>query len=77
MNRRYLSYSLTKLGDGLYGIKHIRWGRQVWTECIVRKDHSCVITNELIKKGERAYRPITNCGNRYERITPAFFEANQ
>ncbi|GAF85121.1 unnamed protein product, partial [marine sediment metagenome] len=34
------------------------------------------MTGVEIKKGEQAYRPITNGGNRYERIAQAFFEAN-
>ena len=77
MNHYYLLYSLERFGEGLYGLEHIRWGRQLWTICKVRKDHSCVITSQEIKKGEQAYRPITNGGNRYERITQAFFEANK
>lgn len=73
----YLSYSPIQLGEGLYGLEHIRWGRQLWSLCKVRKYHKCVITGEEIKKGEQAYRPITNAGNRYERIAKAFFEANR
>lgn len=72
----YLLYSLKKLGEGLYSLEHIRWGRQLWTICKVRKDHKCVITGAEIKKREQAYRPITNAGNRYERIAKAFFKAN-
>ena len=75
MSRYYLSYSLKQLGEGLYSLEHIRWGRQLWTICKIRKDHKCVITGKLIKKGEQAYRPITDGGNRYERIAPAFFKA--
>lgn len=77
MKRDYLLYSKVKIGEGLYGLAHIRWGRQVWSKCKVRKDHLCTITTKLIKKGEQAYRPITNEGNRYERIDTAFFEANR
>jgi hypothetical protein len=77
MSKDYLLYSLKKLGDGLYGLEHIRWRRQLWTICKVRKDHKCVMTGKSIKKGEDAYRPITNRGNRYERISKAFFKANR
>ena len=77
MKRDYLSYSLKKLGEELYGLEHIRFGRQLWSTCKVRKEHVCVITGKPIKKGQQAYRPITNGGNRYERIAPAFFEANR
>lgn len=74
----YLTSSIQKLSDGLFGMKHIRWGRQLWCLCKMRKDHRCVITNTIIKKGQQAYRPITtSAGNRYERIHPQFFEANQ
>ncbi len=72
----YLLYSLIRLGEGLYGLEHIRWGRQLWTMCKICKDHKCVITDVKIKKGEQAYRPITTDGNRYERIAKTFFEAN-
>jgi hypothetical protein len=76
-NIYYRMYSLKKLCEGLYSLEHIRWGRQLWSICKVRKDHKCVMTSEQIKKGEQAYRPITNGGNRYERIAQAFFEANR
>lgn len=77
MSRHYLLSSLKRISEGLYGLEHIRWGRQLWCLCKVRKDHKCVITGEHIKRGEQAYRPITNGGNRYERIAQAFFEANR
>lgn len=76
-NIYYRMYSLKKWGEGLYGLEHIRWGRQLWSICKARKDHKCVITGKLMKKGEQVYRPITNGGNRYERIAQAFFEANR
>ena len=72
----YLSHSITKIGDGLFGLEHIRWGRQIWCEAKMRKEHQCVITGATIRKGDYAYRPITNAGNRYERISKAFFEAS-
>ncbi len=77
MSHYYLLNSVTRLDEGLYGLKHIRWGRQMWSLCKVHKDHKCVITGKPIAKGEQAYRPITNGGNRYERIVPEFFEANR
>jgi len=70
----YLPHSIKRLGEGLYGLEHIQWGRQLWSKCKVRKDHKCVMTSKVIKKGEQAYRPITNGGNRYERIDTTFFE---
>lgn len=73
-NRDYRLYSLKQLGEGLYGLEHIRWGRQLWAKAKARKDHKCVMTGKTISKGSNAYRPITNGGNRYERIIPDFFE---
>lgn len=73
----YLLHTKKQLGDGLYGLKNRRWGRQLWSIVKVQKKHRCVITGELIEKGSLAYRPITDRGNRYERIAKAFFEANK
>ena len=73
----YQPQTVRKLSNGLYGLTHIKWGRQMWTLGKVRKDSVCVMTGKLIKKGEQVYHPITNKGNRYERIAQAFFEANR
>ncbi len=73
----YRIYSLKYLSEGMVALEHIRWGRQLWSICKIRKERKCVMTGKLIKKGEHAYRPITNKGNRYERIAQAFFEANR
>lgn len=73
----YQELTITKFGDGLYGLAHIRFGKQLWSICKVRKDHKCVMTGKLIKKGGQAYRPITNAGNRYERIDKTFFETKR
>ena len=77
MKRDYLLYSLKQIGNSLYGLEHIRYRKQLWVLCTVRKDHVCTITGKAIKKGEDAYRPITNAGNRYERICRALFEAGK
>ena len=77
MSRYYLLHTIKYLSDGLFGIEHIRYGRQLWAKAKTRKDHHCVITGTIIKKGQQAYRPITNAGNRYERICPQVFEANK
>jgi len=58
----------------LYGLEHIRYGRQVWSLCKMKKPHKCIITNKDIEKGTEAYRPLTNAGNRYERISREIFE---
>ena len=46
MNRNYLLHSLKQLGEGLYELRHIRYGRQWWTLCKVRKNHKCTIHME-------------------------------
>ena len=46
-------------------------GIQLWvlTNQPVRKDHKCSLCGKAILKGkERAYLPITNLGNRMDRI---------
>lgn len=73
----YLSRTKKVFAEGLCSIEHSRYGRQPWALVKVRKQHKCVITGEIIPKGAEAYRPITNAGNRYERISQAFFEANE
>ncbi len=73
----YLLYTKIKVGDGLFRMRHQRWGRQLWACVKVRKEHKCVVTGVLIPKGSYAYRPVTNAGNRYERISCGFFEANR
>lgn len=75
--RDYLIYSIQKVSKGLIGIEHRYYGRQFWAKAKTRKNHRCVMTDTIIKKGEFAYRPITNAGNRYERIHLCFFKANQ
>ena len=74
-SKMYLRYSLKEFGEGLFGLEHRRYGRQIWSLAKVRKQHKCVLTGQMIEKGEQAYLPITNAGNRYERISQAFFEA--
>lgn len=76
-NKYYHLYSIKKFCDGLFGMEHIRYGRQLWTIAKMRKEHRCIMTDSIIPKGDDGYRPITNAGNRYERISPAFFEANR
>ena len=72
--RDYQLWSITKISDGLFGMAHIRYGRQLWSKAKTRKEHQCTMTGKTISKGSNAYRPITHAGNRYERIIPEFFE---
>ena len=66
-----------KPGEGIARIHSIYWGIQLWclTNTNVRKDHICAFCNRIIKKGkEKAYRPITNLGNRMDRICETCLE---
>ena len=73
MEHKYFLKRLTRLNAMLFGLPHALHGHQLWALCKVRKPHVCVITGQPIKKGEQAYRPITNAGNRYERIAAKVF----
>ncbi len=64
------SYIFVKtLDEGLYGLEHSRWGRQLWVHTKVRKRHKCAVTGVWIYPGEPAYRPLSNAGNRMVRIS--------
>ncbi len=77
VKKYYRTYSIKMLSDGLFGMEHIRFGRQLWARVKMKKAHRCIITETIIQKGDEAYRPLTNAGNRYERISTTFFEANR
>lgn len=53
--------------DGIEILTGFPHGTQMWAECTIRKDKQCVLCGCDLKK-EKAYRPITNRGNRMERI---------
>lgn len=42
--------------------------RQLWTLCKSQRDRTCGKCRERYTKGAMVYRPITNAGNRYERL---------
>lgn len=44
---------------------------QLWVTCKVRFPHICAITDETIPRCALAWRPVTNLGNRMERISLA------
>ena len=74
MDHKYFWDRRCRFNAELYGLSHIRHGNQLWALCKVRKPHVCAITDQPIKKGEQAYRPVTNAGNRYERIAAKVFD---
>lgn len=46
-------------------------GQQLWTKVQCRKDHVCAVSNEPIAAGTLCFKPITNAGNRMDRISEA------
>jgi len=65
-------YEIVKyLSAGLIRIFSLTYGAQFWalTNQMVRKNHNCSICGKTIYKGKDwAFRPVTNLGNRMERI---------
>ena len=59
---------VAEMGPTLVVLESREFPPKMWTECTVRKYHRCVACNGNIKKGRRAYRPITNGNNRMDRI---------
>ena len=53
---------------GLALIRHPAYGRQLWSVVKLRKHRrsACVLCG--LPVGDEGYRPVTNAGNRYERI---------
>lgn len=54
--------------EGLALFWHPRYEQQLWAIVRLRKSTRCVISGQLLKKGDLAYKPLTNLGNRYHRI---------
>lgn len=57
--------------EGIAIIRSAEYGFQVWAlgSTNVRKDHICVLCVRRVKAGtEKMYRPLTNRGNRMDRI---------
>jgi len=55
----------------LIRICSIEYGAQLWalTNQVTRKNHKCGICGKRIHRGkDKAYRPLTNLGNRMDRI---------
>lgn len=58
---------MEKVKETIIEITDKRYGNQLWCLARMRKDASCVSCGDLIEKGEEAFRPITNSGNRMYR----------
>jgi len=65
----YLYKIVRKIDEGLYLLKHPRWGQQLWALCKLTKKklkHPCSQCGENLTP--HSYRPLTHAGNRMERI---------
>lgn len=63
-------YTLVEIisdADGLVGLSS-EYGRQLWSRCKVRKQHSCQECEQSFPVGSEMYRPITNGYNRMRRL---------
>lgn len=64
-------YKIIKIpGDGLMLISHPKYGEQIWALARLTTKHKndpCAMCGQSIGVG-KAFRPVTNLANRYERI---------
>ena len=58
---------------GIVRLSHLRWGNQIWCKGKIQKPFrfNCAVSRIRLKKGDEAFRPITNKGNRGDRISVA------
>ena len=55
--------------DDFMLVRHWKFGRQLWAKSKMTRRHNkdkCAICGRIV--GKQAYRPLTNSGNRMERI---------
>lgn len=58
-----------RLSDGLVGLSHVLYGEQLWSLGKIRKSlRECKDCGEPLPIGAVAFRPLTNVGNRMERL---------
>lgn len=60
------TYIIYARRSGIIVTDHNEFGRQVWEKRKARKPHKCVICGGDV--GGEGYRPVTNLGNRMDRI---------
>lgn len=66
MNGDYLF--TTSLCPGVVQLEHHKRGFQLWHITTMRKAHRCAECGDWIRKGERAFLPVTNSDNRRHRL---------
>ncbi len=65
-----MKYQLVKvMSEGLVGLTHPKYGRQMWHRCKVRKYWDCEVSDRRIHPSDNAWRPVTNGQNRMHRIS--------
>ena len=63
------SYSVVRVfNPGLVGLDCGEFGYQMWTRCVSRKSEVCALCGKQSSSGDAVFRPLTNAGNRWERI---------
>ena len=61
------------LNDGALRAASEKFGVQLFTRGVSRKDHRCEDCGQVIRRGEYAFRPLTNGYNRMHRMHRACF----
>lgn len=56
------------LAEGVLRVDSGTYGLQLWTRCKLRKSKKCGSCGQQIGVRDQAYRPITNAGNRMDRL---------
>lgn len=56
---------------GIVRLSHPRWGNQIWCKGKIRKEYrfNCAVSRIRLKKGDEAFHPVTDKGNRADRIS--------
>jgi len=50
-------------------LRHYDHGTQIWVRAKMRKEWKCRVTEQPIRKGDIAWRPVTDANNRMHRIS--------
>jgi hypothetical protein len=53
----------------------VRMSGTLWVLCRARRSGTCKLSGSVILPGDRVYRPLTNSGFRWWRVTKAALEA--
>lgn len=56
------------INEGMVQLESARWGLQLWCQGKIRKSKACIECDWEFAPGAEMYRPVTNAGNRADRI---------